>query len=100
MKIKKSLFLALILLISSISRAEMIAMRDFIQLQRGMSEGEVLYRVGAFDYESVYSGHYNEVRKRIWYYIPERNGSNAWITEITFDHTGTVSALDRYRARK
>ena len=99
MNTKISVLAAFIMLIPAALSAEMIAMRDFIKLKRGMSEGEVLYRVGNFDHESIYSDHY-QVRKKIWYYIPEHIGSKSWITEITFDHTGTVSSLNRYRARK
>ncbi len=100
MKIKRSVFLILFSLLPGFLCAEKIDMRDFIQLKRGMSEGEVLFRVGASNYESVYSNHHNEILKKVWYYIPTQNGFNAWITEITFDRRGTVSVLNRYRARK
>jgi len=80
--------------------AEMIRMQDFIRLSRGMSEAEILYRVGPFDHESVSTDYHNNVIKKVWYYIPTRQSSDAWITEIEFDRSGTVQSLDRYRARR
>ena len=80
--------------------ADMIPMRDFKYLQRGMTEAEVLYRVGPSDHQSVYSDRYNYPLRKIWYYIPEKKTSQAWITEIEFNRSGIVQSLNRYRSRK
>jgi len=80
-------------------RADMIPMRDYIRLDRGMSEAEVLYRVGPFDHQSISSDYYQNVIRKIWYYIPDRQTSDSWITEIEFDNRGVIQSLKRYRAR-
>ena len=85
---------------SNLTFADMIPMRDFIQLRRGMTEAEVLYRVGRFDYESVRTDFHRNVVEKRWYYIPHQNGSNKWITEIVINHFGKIKSMDRYRARK
>ncbi|MBI2994928.1 MAG: hypothetical protein HYY48_12250 [Gammaproteobacteria bacterium] len=74
-------------------------MRDYIRLDRGMSEAEVLYRVGPYDHQSISSDHYHNIIRKTWYYIPERRNSDSWITEIEFDHGGIIQSLRRYRAR-
>lgn len=81
-------------------RADMISMRDYSLLTRGMSEAEILYRIGPYDHQSVYTDYHHNVIRKIWYYIPERKSSDAWITEIEFDQGGIVQSLQRYRARK
>lgn len=91
---------ALLLAPTSPGRADMIPMRDFIRLKNGMSEAEVLYRVGTPDHESLYMDYHHNVLRKVWYYIPARTASNAWITEITFDHAGVVQSLQRDRARR
>jgi hypothetical protein len=78
----------------------MVPMRAYVQLRNGMHEAEVLYRIGAPDYESLSTDYHNNVVSKVWIYIPAREGSNAWITEITFDHAGVVQSLRRTRARK
>jgi hypothetical protein len=85
---------------ASIASADMIPMRDYIYLSRGMSEAEVLYRVGPYDHESRYTDHDHNVVRKIWYYIPVRPTSNSWITEIEFDQNGVIQSLTRYRARR
>ncbi|MGH8245878.1 MAG: hypothetical protein ACREUU_05540 [Gammaproteobacteria bacterium] len=80
--------------------ADMIRMRDYNLLTRGMTEAEVLYRVGGYDHESVYTDYHHNIMRKVWYYIPDRHRSDAWITEIEFDHNGVVQSLQRYRARK
>ena len=80
--------------------ADMIPMRDFIYLQRGMSEAEVLYRVGPFDYESIISDGYHAPFRKVWYYIPAQKRSNAWITEIVINGSGEVESLERYRSKE
>ncbi len=92
--------LVLLLVLSPVdSAAEMISMRDYIQLKTGMTIAEVLYRVGPFDYESVSSDHHHNIIKQIWYYIPSNHGSNSWITELVFDRAGHLQSLERYRAK-
>ncbi|MBI1733259.1 MAG: hypothetical protein HYR49_10915 [Gammaproteobacteria bacterium] len=80
--------------------ADMVPMRDFIQLRNGMHEAEVLYRIGAPDYESLSTDYYHNVLRKVWHYLPARDRTNTWITEITFDHAGVVQSLRRTRARK
>lgn len=95
--------ISLIILLTTTARsslADMIPMRDFIQLKRGMSEGEVLYRVGPFDHETVTFDYHQNIRKKTWFYIPHYYTSDSWITEITFNGSGIIQALDRYPARK
>jgi len=73
-----------------------VAMRDFNLLSEGMSEAEVLYRLGPYDHETVYTDYYRfPIRKR-WAYLPAP-GRKGWITEITFNHSGQVDRIDRYR---
>jgi hypothetical protein len=79
--------------------ADMIPMRDYTLLSRGMSEAEVLFRVGPYDHESRYTDYDHNVIRKIWYYIPHRKTSDSWITEIEFDQGGVVQSLVRYRAR-
>ena len=93
------LLLMLLLAPAVPSHADMIPMRDFIRLKNGMSEAEVLYRVGAPDHESLFLDYHHNVLHKVWYYIPAGTASNAWITEITFDHAGVVQSLERNRAR-
>lgn len=94
------LMLLSLLLAPYSSHADMIPMRDFNQLKRGMTEAEVLFRVGLYDYESVYTDHYNNIIRKVWYYIPVNRGSNAWITEIVINRLGEIQSLERYRAKK
>lgn len=73
-----------------------VDMRDYIMLEEGMTEAEVLYRLGPYDYETVYSDYYHiPIRKR-WAYMPAY-GKRGWITEITFDHRGRIQQIERYR---
>ena len=65
-----------------------------------MSEAEVLYRVGSYDYESVQTDYFNNILRKTWYYIPSDSGSDKWITEIVIDKTGRISSMDRYRVRR
>jgi len=88
------------LLLPAISFADMIPMRDYIQLRRGMSEAEVLYRVGKFYHESIASDYHHNITRKIWYYIPKKSTSKNWITEIEFDSRGLIQQLERYRISK
>ncbi len=94
-----ALSLALLPVLIAPARADMIPMRDFIRLKNGMSEAEVLYRVGAPDHESLFLDYNHNLLHKVWYYIPAGTASNSWITEITFDHAGAVQSLERNRAR-
>lgn len=92
--------LPLLFAATTVAVADMVPMRDYIQLQRGMSEAEVLYRVGPSDYESVATDHHHNILEKTWYYIPARATSSGWITEIKFDHRGLIESLERYRVRR
>jgi hypothetical protein len=93
--------LALLLLAPAAgARADMIDMRDYTLLRRGMTEAEVLYRVGPYDHQSVFTDYHHSVVRKVWYYIPRHDDSDGWITEIEFDQHGIVQSLERYRARK
>lgn len=80
--------------------ASEIDLRDYIKIDEGMSEAEVLYRLGPYDYETVYGfgfGYHGRLPTyKRWAYLPAR-GHNGWITEISFSYDGHVSRLERYR---
>jgi hypothetical protein len=92
--------IGLLLLITEFAVADMIPLGDFKLLRRGMSEAEVLYRVGVFDYESVRTDHYQNIVEKRWYYIPHVDGSNKWITEIVINQRGEIKNMERYRANR
>ncbi|MCG8325846.1 MAG: hypothetical protein MI673_10030 [Thiotrichales bacterium] len=79
--------------------ADSIPMGEFIRLKTGMSEAEVLYRVGLYDHESIATDYFHNIIQKTWYYIPARSElSNAqWITEIVFDGAGRIITIDRYK---
>ena len=79
--------------------ADSIPMSDYIRLKTGMTEAEVLYRVGLYDHETVATDYFHNVLQKTWYYIPAQSEiSNArWITEIVFDGAGRVITIDRYK---
>ena len=83
--------------LAPLARADMIPMREYIMLDRGMTEAEVLYRVGPCDYKTDQSDYFHDIISTTWYYIPARRSSDGWITEITFDSRGVVQSLNRYR---
>lgn len=74
-------------------------MSDYIHLSRGMTEAEVLYRVGPPDHETIASDYYNNILNKTWYYIPSKSetSNRSWITEIVFSGNGKVRSLDRYK---
>ena len=93
------LLIILNLFFHAIASAEAIDLRDYILLTEGMSEAEVLYRLGPYDHEAIYSdGHHGYLRK-VWYYIPDGHYSGEWITEITFDGRGKIRDLNRFKPR-
>jgi hypothetical protein len=81
--------------------ADSVDMRDYNLISNGMSEAEVLYRLGPYDHETVATGFFNNVLHKTWYYIPRQDevSNRKWITEIRFDSNGRVTARERYRPR-
>ena len=79
------------------AQAGAVDLRKFALLRDGMTEAEVLYRLGPYDHEAIYYGHYDAPVKKVWYYIPNGHYSGDWITEITFDSNGLVQKLDRFK---
>lgn len=90
-----------LLLLGPVVAAESVTMQDYNLLSNGMSEAEVLYRLGPYDYENVAADNYNNIQHKTWYYIPahDENSNRKWITEIRFDNNGRVIARDRYKPR-
>jgi hypothetical protein len=88
-----------LLLASTAQRAAEVDFRDYLRLDEGMTEAEVLYRLGPADHETVLSdfpdGFYHVPFRKRWAYLPPR-GHSGWITEITFNYDGRVSSIDRY----
>lgn len=87
--------LAVLVLLPSRVTAEAMAMRDYHFLDTGMSQAEVLYRVGPPDRESVFGDGIHGASRIIWYYIP--SNSRGWITEIIFDSNGVIRDTKRYK---
>jgi outer membrane protein assembly factor BamE (lipoprotein component of BamABCDE complex) len=96
---KKFILLLLSLLYGSATSADAIDMRDYIMLRSDMTEAEVLYKFGPPDHETYQSDSYDYVITKTWYYIPERKGSNKWITEIKFNSNGRIIDHDRSRIK-
>lgn len=93
----KKLLLPLVLLYGSIASADEIDMRDYIRLSKGMSEAEVLYRLGPPDHETIQSDYHQNVLRKSWFFIPLPQNRGKWITEIEFDSKGRIINLDRDR---
>ena len=93
------LLLLLVLLYGSVASADAIDMRDYNLLKNGMTEAEVLYRVGPYDHETIKSDHYNHIFSKTWFYIPSKKGTNKWITELKFNGNGVLISRDRYRVK-
>jgi hypothetical protein len=96
---KKFLLLLLVLLYGSVASADAIDMRDYILLKNGMTEAEVLYRIGPYDHETIKSDRYNYILRKTWFYIPPQNSTHKWITELKFDANGVLISRDRYRVK-
>jgi len=94
---KKLLLLFLVLLYGSMASADAIDMRDYIKLRKGMSEAEVLYRIGAPDHETVRTDYHHNILRKSWFFIPAQKSTDKWITEIEFDSNGRIINLDRNR---
>lgn len=75
--------------------AESMAMRDYHLLDIGMSEAEVLHRVGPPDHETVVNDGFFGPSGFVWYYIPTE--PRGWITEIIFDSHGRIKDTRRYK---
>ena len=90
-----------LLIFGSVSIADSVDMRDYNLISNGMSEAEVLYRLGPYDHETEATGFFNNIQHRTWYYIPrqDEDSNRKWITEIRFDSHGRVTARDRYKPR-
>ena len=96
---KKLLLLNLMLLYGSFVSADAVDMRDYNLLRNGMTEAEVLYRIGPSDHETVRSDHYNHIFSKTWFYIPNQGSTNKWITELRFNADGVLISRDRYRVK-
>lgn len=96
---KKYLLLLLALLYGSVTSADEIDMRDYIKLRKGMSEAEVLYRLGAPDHETSKTDYHHNILRKTWFFIPTQQSSRKWITEIEFDSNGRIINLDREKLR-
>jgi outer membrane protein assembly factor BamE (lipoprotein component of BamABCDE complex) len=95
----KKLLLLLVLLYGSVASADAIDMRDYIKLRKGMSEAEVLYRLGAPDHEIAKSDHHHNILRKTWFFIPPQKSTGKWITEIEFDSNGRIINLERNRVK-
>ncbi len=91
--------LLLTLLYSGAGLADAIDMRDYNLLRNGMSEAEVLYRLGPYDHRTVESDRYNDIFSKTWFYIPSQRNTNKWITELRFNSAGRLVSRERYRVR-
>lgn len=97
---KKLLLLFLVLLYGSMASADAIDMRDYIKLRKGMSEAEVLYRLGAPDHETQRTDHYHNILRKTWFFIPSQRSTEKWMSEIEFDSKGRIINLRRNRINK
>ena len=95
----KLILLLFVMFFCLTASAEAIDMRDYIMLKKGMSEAEVLYRIGPYNHETIRTDHYNYVMEKTWFYIPGMSSTNKWITEIRFNSKGKIVNLDRYRVK-
>lgn len=92
----KKLILLTVSLYGTHAFANAIDMRDYNLLRNGMSEAEILYRLGPADHETVNTDSHYVVLNRTWFYIPEQTSRSKWITELRFDGRGKLVAKDRY----
>ena len=79
--------------------ADAVPFSDYKLLNTGMTEAEILYRIGPPDHETVLTDYHHFVIRKTWFYIPNKNQSSSkrWISEIRFDAFGHVVNLKRYR---
>jgi len=78
---------------STIASAEMLPFSKHRLLVRGMSAGEVLYKVGPPDFRQLRDPYWTN--KQSWYYIPGRGERDPWQTVIHFDAWGYIQSIDR-----
>ena len=97
---KKLLLLFIVLLYGSLASADAIDMRDYIKLRRGMSEAEVLYRLGSPDHETSKKRLSPQHIAQDLVLYTSTKSSDKWITEIEFDSNGRIINLDRDRINK
>ena len=95
----KTLLGIIILLLTTASQADAVPFSKYKLLSRDMNEAEVLYRLGPPDHETVMTDYFHNIISQTWYYIPNKRQSSSrrWISEITFDSTGKISRLNRYK---
>ena len=79
-------------------QAGAVSLRDYGRLRLGMSEAEVLTRIGEPDRERIINNDFTY--QMIWYYIPDGSYSGAWTTTIFFDANGRIKKLERDRFPK
>ena len=75
--------------------ADHVDFSDYRMLKRGMSEAQVVSRIGEPDRETVIDNALPY--KKIWYYLPDGGYSWQFITIITIDANGRVSRIERER---
>ena len=85
---KKLLLLFIVLLYGSLASADAIDMRDYIKLRRGMSEAEVLYRLGSPDHETVRSDYHHNILRKTWFFIPARRVLINGLPRLSLIQTG------------
>lgn len=95
----KFTLLLLLMLHGSLASADAVDMRDYNLLTIGMTEAEVLYRIGPFDHETIRSDQYNSILSKTWFYIPDKKSTDSWISEFRFDSRGRLISRDRYRVK-
>lgn len=90
---KRFILIAFLLGLSPQARANAIPFNDYIFLREGMSQAEVLLRVGPPDFVSVVNTFF--IYTAIWYYLPDPSYSGTRLTELTFDFRGKVIDIER-----
>ena len=96
---KKLIIILLLYIFSCLTYSAGIEMRDYMTIRTGMSEGEVLYKFGNPDHETIRSDRLDFTLSKTWYYIPELAIHNNWITEIKFDSNVKVIKRERNRGK-
>lgn len=75
------------------ANAGMLPFKKHRLLIRGMTAGEVLYRVGPPDFRQLRDRYWTN--KQVWYYIPTPEDRDPWQTIIRFDVRGRIQRIDR-----
>jgi hypothetical protein len=85
-------------LIPCLTLARSIDLRDYVLISRGMSEAEVLRRLGPPDHEAFrYFDYGRGTEVKTWSYLPEKGRSGQWTTEIVLESRRVISK-ERYKA--